>query len=194
MQSKKIFHSVFIEKKPPQSTKIKELIFWGKILSDLNMLAASHEGFNGNLSFRHFGGCVLSTKETHLKNLAPDDFIEVIDCQKKGEKITMYCKGKKAPSPQTLIHFLIYQTRPDINSIMLGHDSLVMDKADELNIPQIKCTKGNGIYRQYLEIKKVLKRKKYLIIRNQGILSLGRTIKEAGQRALRAHERAMRKD
>lgn len=187
------FRTVFIDKKAPKNPKLRELIFWGKIFSDLNLAPSYGKGSHGNLSFRHFGGCIITATLTNLKRLKESDFVEIIDCRRKGGEMTVFCKGVLKPSTDSVIHFLIYQARRDVNSVFHGHDTVVLEKVDQLNIAQTAKERPSGSYELFREIKKVLGRRNYLVVKKHGILSFGRTNKQAGERALKVHELGTKK-
>ena len=188
-----LFRTVYISREAPKSPKITEIVFWGKIFSDLSLAPSYGAGSHGNMSFRYRRGCVITATRTDLKNLDAGDFIEIIDCVKEKGEMLVFCNGKRVPSTDAVIHYLIYRERPDIHAILHGHDDLVLEKADQFHIARTGCERESGSLALFREIQKVLARKKYLIIRNHGILAFGRTIREAGERALRVHERAMGK-
>ncbi len=188
-----LFRTVFIDRKLPKSAKSTEIRFWGKIFSDLSLAPSYGEGSHGNMSFRFHKGCIITATRTDLKNLDEGDFVEIVDCVKEKNEMIVYCKGKREPSTDSFIHFLIYQERPDIQCILHGHDDLVLEKAAALKISQTESEKESGSLELFREIKRALGRRNYLIVKNHGILSFGRTVREAGDRALRVHERAMRK-
>lgn len=188
-----LFNTVFIDKKVPKSPKIRELIFWGQMFSDLNLAPSYGKGSHGNLSFRYYRGCVITATLTDLKKLSPDDFVEVVDCRKAGKEMTVYCRGRRKPSTDAFVHFQIYKLRDDVNSIFHGHDSLVMEQAHRLNIARTHRQRESGSYELFLGIKRILGRRNYLVVKDHGILSLGRNNVQAGRRALRVHELAAKK-
>jgi len=186
------FRCVFVDRKSPGGTKNKQLVFWGKIMSDLDPTLRAR--MQGSLSYRHLDGCVITVESANLRSLTEDSFVEVFDAQKASSaSATLYCKGTRDPSPDALVHFLIYRERRDIQAIIFGHDELVLDKLGKLRIAKTTQEADPGTPALFKRIKEVLGRRKYVYVKNRGILSFGRTIREAGQRTLLVHELAMKK-
>ncbi len=185
------FRTVFVERKAPLGPKNKQLVFWGKIFSDFDPASRKYEG--GSLSYRHLNGCVITVAGSNLKSLTEESFVEIFDRQQDKSESVLFCKGARAPSRDALIHFLIYKERKDIQAIFFGHDELVTEKLGTLRISRTTKEEESGTEALFKRIREMLGRRKYVYVKNRGILSFGRTIKEAGERTLLVHERAMKK-
>lgn len=186
-----LFRSVFIEHKPPKHAELADLIFWGKIFSDMELAPSYGEGSHGNLSIRRHDGCIITATKTDLKNLSEEQFVEIIDCQKRGKEMVVFCKGTREPSTDSFIHYFLYQKRHDVNAILHGHDMIVLEKAAKLRLPQTREEKESGSIAMLKEVEKTAAKHSYLVVKNHGILSFGRNAREAGERALEVHERAL---
>ncbi len=168
-------------KVPPFHPYIDELKHWCRIFKEQNLIPPPG-GLQGNLSFRCVSGqnsfIITSEKAVFNNNMKNSDFVEVSDCNfyKNEVKYT----GKKPPSSETLLHFLIYRNYPKINAVFYGHSARVVEKAVMLRIPHIKYEvpfESDEIIDNVLEI---LENNRFILIKNNGFLALGETLEKAG--------------
>ena len=133
---------------------------------------------------------MITATQTHMGSLHEEDFVEIVDARRAGNKMTVSCRGRRTPSTDAYIHYMIYQSRPEISVILHGHDMPVLEKVGRMKLAQTKREQKSGSHEMLEEILRTIGRRNYLILRNHGILSFGRTPREAGERALRLHELA----
>ncbi len=172
------FKTIFLAKNFSKNRKIDLLIKWGKEFARMGIAPET----KGNLSFRTQFGFIITGTGTMLGNLRPKDFVEVLRIEKKKQKFTARCKGKIIPSMEGLFHNEIYNLRPKINAIFHLHDNLVLTKGEKLKIPCTEKEQPAGSLALVEEIRKLLKKRKnidYLIIKNHGVISLGKTLLKA---------------
>lgn len=185
------FETKFINKNLPKDRKIAYLIKWGKRFKELGIAPKTL----GNLSFRTKSGFIITGTGTKLGELRPEDLVEVLEIKKENDKFTVYCRGKIIPSMETIFHNEIYKIRPEINAIFHLHDRLVLEKGDKLKIPCTEREQPPGSYLLAEEIKKILKERKginYLLLKNHGVVSLGRNLAESRKLLILFHEKARR--
>lgn len=169
----------------PKYAEINQIQSWGNQFADLMM---APEGGEGNLSFRTDNGFIVTATASHLSHLQEDDFIEVI--QVNIEENTIHVNGCKEPSSESFMHYSIYQQRPDINVIFHTHDYIVMKHQKKLNFPVTKKDKEYGTIDLVNEVLKVSKEHEYFIIKNHGVVSLGKTIQFAGDQIIKTNSSA----
>ncbi|MCH7613790.1 MAG: class II aldolase/adducin family protein [Candidatus Marinimicrobia bacterium] len=179
------FETVFSNSDIPKYGECGRIRFWGKKFAEMGM---SPLGPEGNLSFRTDDGFIVTATASHISNLQENDFIEVIQVNIKEN--TIHVKGCKEPSSESFMHYAIYQQRPDINVIFHTHDYVVMDNQFELKIPETAKEQKYGTMDLVNEVLKVSKEHEYFIIKNHGIIALGRSINEAGEKIASAHSSA----
>ena len=177
------FHSVFVSDKIPSDAKIMELKEWSEKFQK-NGLTPEFEGnYTGNLSFRSKEGFVITASGLKNKeNLTNDCFVYVKDYNKKTN--TFYVEGKKKPSSESIMHYLIYDTCEDINAVFHGHNDLIVKNSDKLKLPITKKEYEWGTIELAKEVLKVLDDNKLIVLKNHGFVSLGKNMKEAGELAL----------
>jgi len=181
------FNTIFLNKQVPKSKRIEELIYWGEKFYKMG-LSKPYEGggSTGNLSFRVKSGFIIKGSYTNLGKMRKEDLVKVIKC--KG--LNVYVIGKKEPSSETLLHHAIYKKRSEINAIFHLHDYLVMKAGKKLHIVETKRYQPYGTLELVKEVMKILDKNNYIILKNGGIVALGKTIKEAGERVLETHKNA----
>ncbi len=174
------FETVFLSKNPPDDEEINRLIYWSKRFDELGLAPKSA----GNLSFRTKQGFIITATGVELRATGEDNLVEVLRVERKKDQILVYTNGRVVPSKETVLHSGIYDSRPEINAVFHIHDQLVLEFANELNLP---CTEGEqprGSYELAEEVHRLLslaKNVKYLVLRNHGVIAVGETMEEAGR-------------
>lgn len=138
-------------------------------------------GSSGNLSFRTRKGkneFIITASHTALKaDMSDTDFSEVIFCDEG--KNYVEAKGVNSPSSETLLHFLIYKNRPKINAVFHGHSSDILKNAKKLNILITSKEEEYGTIASAYRALKLIKESNFIILKNHGFVSVGKTINEA---------------
>ena len=139
-------------------------------------------GSSGNLSFRIKTGSInfiITASHTALRENMPDsDFTEILSYDENKNLITG--KGTKEPSSESIMHYIIYKNKPDINAVFHGHSPEIMKFADQLKIPVTKKEFEYGTGKLAKEALKLLTKHNFIILKNHGFISLGKTVQEAG--------------
>ena len=176
------FETVFVSNNPPDEDRVNELIYWSRRFDELGLAPKSA----GNLSFRTKNGFIITATGVALKAAERENLVEVLKVETGKEQIVVNVRGKEVPSKESILHSGIYGLRPEINAVFHIHDLLVVELADELNLP---CTEGEqprGSYELVTEANRLLRlttEAKYIVLRNHGIISMGETLEEAGKLA-----------
>lgn len=176
------FNTVFIEKNIPENSIIKKLIFWGRKLALLGLTPAYETGAAGNLSFRTENGYIVTAAGSNLGELKEEDFVEVRSCSFDNKEITAI--GVKDPTSETMLHCAIYAKRPEVKVIFHVHDDYAVNRCDEFGL---KCTANEAPYgsKELVdEVIKIIGDNDYIVMKNHGIISLGSTFDEAGERII----------
>ncbi|MCF6366749.1 MAG: class II aldolase/adducin family protein [Bacteroidales bacterium] len=139
-------------------------------------------GSSGNLSFRtklNSDVFIITAGRTALNHsMLHTDFSEVISCNIN--KNTVVANGLKAPSSETLMHGLIYKNRSDINAVFHGHSKHIMKRAKENGFPETKTELPYGTIELAEDTLNTLKKYNFVILKNHGFISVGKTQEEAG--------------
>jgi L-fuculose-phosphate aldolase len=181
------FSTVFLGKDAPVNEGIKKIILWGKKLSLLGLTPTYEFGAAGNLSFRTKHGFIITATGEDIGNLKEEDFVEVRECRIGKREITAF--GKKEPSKEAMFHCAIYAARLDINVIFHVHDDYAVKNCDKLGL---KCTANErppGSVELVKEIINIIGEHDYIVVKNHGIISLGNSFEEAGERIIEVNDK-----
>ena len=105
-------------------------------------------------------------------------------------KNTIYAEGKQDPSSESIMHFLVYNTRGDVNAIFHGHDKSIVKNAEKLKLLVTEEEVTPGTIELANEVLAVLGDNNFVVIKNGGFVSFGKTMKEAGELAIKIHKKA----
>jgi ribulose-5-phosphate 4-epimerase/fuculose-1-phosphate aldolase len=191
------FQVEFVSGEVPDDERISQLSGW--------CLRFNHSGLTpqlegagrslGNLSFRLCPNdpafVITASTLSSKQSLTPDDFVTVL--QSDPERKTVYAAGARDPSSESMMHFEIYKRRGDVGAIFHGHDREITAHASLLDWPQTEKEEASGTPELLAQVMKILCDDNFLVMKNHGFLSLGRTMDEAGNLALRIQRELSRR-
>ncbi len=177
------FNISFVSDQVRSDAKIEELKEWSERFQR-NGLTPEFEGnYTGNLSFRSKKGFVITASGLKSKeNLSNDCFVYVKNYDEKNN--TIYVEGRKKPSSEAVMHYLIYKTCKEVNAVFHGHNDAIIMNAEKLGFPVTEREHEPGTIALAKEALRVLGDSKLIVLKSHGFISLGRTMKEAGELAL----------
>jgi len=175
-ETAKKFKIEFVSEDLPDEKEIKDLTQWFSQFNKNNL--------KPGLSFRIEDGFVITTNSSEQKeNLSNDSLVSVINYDVY--KNVFYIEGKKEPSFESIIHYLIYNTRDEVNAIFSGQNDLILKNAEKFKLPITKNEQPEGTMELANEVLDILGDNNFVVIRNHGFISLGRNMKEAGDNAIK---------
>lgn len=177
----------FLQKVSPNlSPNLVKLIKWCQLFDHHKLAPPYPGGSAGNLSFRikpNNPDFIITGSRIGLKNnLSEKHFVQVTNVRFSDKIIE--AKGLIEPSSESMLHWAIYQQRPDVNAIFHGHSQAIMDKAKQQNWITTNVEVPYGTTELVDEVIGVLGILKFIIIKNHGFLSLGKNIDATGNRCL----------
>jgi len=183
------FNTVFVSDQALSDARIDELKEWCERFQR-NGLTPEFEGnYTGNLSFRSGEGFVITVSGLKSKeNLTDDCFVYVKDYEEQSN--TFYVEGKKQPSSESVMHSLIYTSHEEVNAVFHGHNDTIVANAKKLGVSVTEKEYDSGTIALAKEALKVLGDNNLIVLKNHGFVSLGRTMKEAGELALATLKRS----
>jgi ribulose-5-phosphate 4-epimerase/fuculose-1-phosphate aldolase len=183
------FNSIFVSDQAPRDPRIEELKEWCERFQKNELTPEVQGNYTGNLSFRSGEGFVITASGLKSKeNLTNDCFVYVKKYEEQSN--TFYVEGRKQPSSETVMHYLIYKNHEEVNAVFHGHDDTIVANADKLGLPVTKKEYESGTIELAKEVLKLLGDKNLIALRNHGFVSLGGTMKEAGELALATLKRS----
>jgi len=183
------FNISFVSDEVPRDARIDELKEWCERFQRKGLTPEFEGNYTGNLSFRSREGVVITASGLKSKeNLGNDCFVYVKNYDEQGN--TVYIEGSRQPSSEAVMHFLIYKTRKEVNAVFHGHNDAIIMNAEKLGFPVTEREYEPGTIELAKEALKVLGDKNLIVLKNHGFVSLGRTMKEAGELALATLKRS----
>jgi ribulose-5-phosphate 4-epimerase/fuculose-1-phosphate aldolase len=182
------FRTVFKREEFPEDSRIMEIMEWAPKFKEMGLLPAEAGGNAGNMSFRNSRGFIITAGGVDKGKLNPRQFVQVLSANIDTARVVV--EGEVEPSSETLMHRLIYGERRDVNAIIHVHDSLVMEHAKRLGLPSTKKQHPYGTPELAYEVQKALDHHRYIVVKGHGVLSLGKSVWEAGNQIISYHEAA----
>ena len=180
------FTTIFAGSEIPQHHQLKELKNWCRIFHKKNLAPPYPNGSFGNLSFRieqEKNNFIITGTQIGMKEqLSNDKFVEVVHCDLKRKIITV--NGTREPSSETMLHFTVYNNFPRINAIFHGHSPELLAKSEKLNIPITEKKQEYGTVALADSVVQLIAKNNIIIMRDHGFVSVGKTMKEAGNLVL----------
>jgi len=169
------------------SKERQEIVMYGRLLYDRGYLA----GKDGNLSIKLSDGTILITPSGVAKGFLDEVDMAVVDAD--GKQIS---SNRKASS-ESLMHLYVYKMRPEINACCHAHPpystafSIVGKSLPSNILPEVVLTVGEVPITEYASpgtdevprsLDKYISDHSAFILRNHGVLTIGRTAEEAYHR------------
>lgn len=180
------FKTEFLSKKIPEDKRILKLIYWCKLFHEKNLAPNHKTGSFGNLSFRieqDQNRFIISSSGSDFNDiLKNDNFVQVESCN--FSKRIVYCHGNREPSSEAMLHYAIYQNRPEIYAIFHGHCEDILNSAEKMNIPITSKEEDYGTIKLVERVIEIIPDYNFLIMKNHGFLSLGKTLNATGEKTL----------
>jgi len=183
------FRTTFVGKEVPEETRSSEIIEWGKKFHSMGLFPEDDAKNAGNMSFRNSRGFVITSGGSDKRKLHFKDLVQVVSCNI--DTMEVEAEGVAEPSSETMLHNLIYSERQDINAIIHVHDRLVLGSAKDLGIPVTKKKQEYGTPELAREVAKVLGHESFIAIKDHGIVSMGKSVWEAGKQVQAFHNEAV---
>ena len=180
------FKTIFLSNTPPEEKGIEELIKWCVLFHKEGLAPCYGKGTFGNLSYRIKPGSpqfiITASGLTSKGILNNADFVRVESAD--ADTYTVHATGTRAPSSESILHHVIYQARPKINAVFHGHCTAILDNASKLSIPCTSKEEPYGTKALVDEVLAIIKDNDFVIMKTHGFISLGKNMKESGERAL----------
>jgi ribulose-5-phosphate 4-epimerase/fuculose-1-phosphate aldolase len=184
----------FLSAAVPADARLEELKAWCAEFHRRNFAPPYGDFSQGNLSFRIRPGedaFVISGSQVGWKDRLTDDkFVTVQNCDLTNGIV--YANGTRDPSSESMLHFAIYRARKDVQAVFHGHSPEILRCADRPpDIPETREKHSYGSIELVQSVIEVLGDADFVIMKRHGFISLGKTMAEAGKRAIETHRRCL---
>lgn len=168
----------------PNCRELKLIESLIKVGKELAALGCQDEN-GGNFSVRTKGGIVIKSTGAFPHQLKKNDFVLVSGFKK--EDVFIY--GDKEPSSEARLHWGIYQARPEINCVLHTHDFLAVNSPQKIKDLPYVSDYPYGTMELARAVKRASKRSDYIIMKNHGVLALGKNISSSLKLIKKYHEK-----
>lgn len=147
-------------------------------------------GSHGNVSVRTPDGCLISATRTFLGTLTETQFVELVGCDLTTTPPTVRYRGALLPSTDSLIHWQLYQQRPDATCVLHAHDAATLTAAAALKLP-ITTRAADAGSPELLTLIRPLIHHAYFLVRAHGFVASGPRLDDVGALATNLHAQAL---
>lgn len=176
------FQTFYVSKEESNCPLISEVISIGKKLLELNL---SENISKTVVSLRYGKRILINADSVVFGDLKQEEFLEIIDYDPL--KKVLLAMGPKDPGIYTTIHWLIHHARNEVNAVVQLNDNILAKKLVK-KLPVTEKEYPNGSLEQAKEVLKVLRNSKRVVIKNQGVLLVGGSLKEVENLILKTFE------
>lgn len=145
---------------------------------------------SGNVSCRCPGGFIISATGQPIDALDQAHITLVKGLTKNRRALN--CRGLHPPSSESLLHYLIYQQRPDVRAIIHCHDKIIVEQVDVLGVPTTPRECPYGTWRLAKAAVRILGSNNTVVLRNHGIFCVGSSLTAVWRELQRIHYQAIR--
>ena len=164
------FQTFYMSKEESNCPLISEVIRIGKKLKEFEII----ENVDKTIMSLSYGKRILiNANNTNFAELKQRDFLEIVDYDPV--KKVLLTMGPKEPCINTSVHWLIHHSRNEVNAVIQLYDI----KAEKLvkKLPITEKEYPTGTLEQAKEVLKCLRTSKIVVIKNQGVLFVGSSVK-----------------
>ena len=176
------FKTFYISKEESNCPLIYEIIRIGKKFKNLNLNKDINEII---ISLRYGKRILINSEVSSFGDLKKEDILEIVDYDPI--KNILLIIGQKLPNINTPVHWLVHHARNDINAVIQINYRKLDLKSNNI-IPITEKESKPGTLEQAKEILKQFRSSKQVIIRNQGLIFAGKSIKEIEEAVINTYE------
>jgi L-fuculose-phosphate aldolase len=168
------FRTVYVEGEAVDNGLVRGFLEAGRALNSLGLTPENA----GNFSVRVASGMLITVGGVNKGAMTEDDVVCVVDFDFECAKVL----GRKEPSSEAPMHWLIYQSFPDVSAVIHVHDDLALGKERELKsllgICSTESQASYGTQDQAYQVIDALEEGQYAIIKGHGIVVMGESLAE----------------
>ncbi|MCP4693223.1 MAG: class II aldolase/adducin family protein [Desulfobacterales bacterium] len=145
----------------------------------------------GNISIRHGDGMVISASGANLGCLEPEELIHVTECGEDDERVCYH--GPIHPSSESIMHWLIYEDRPEAGAIIHAHDEFATrPELLEGRVVESKQEEPYGsVALARMAIDAFQRAERIIVLKNHGYVAIGPDLPAARDLVVATHKRLL---
>lgn len=167
------FQTFYVSKEICRCPLISEYSRLNKRLENLGLLKDISEF---SVSLKYGKRMIINAKNSDLSETKPEDFLEIIDYDPL--KKVLLLMGAKQPRIETSVHWIIHHAREEVKAIIQIDSKKLVGHLGN-SIPVTDKEYPVGTLDQAKEILSKLRISKKVIIKNQGFIFVGNSMKDA---------------
>ncbi len=160
----------YVSKEETNCPLIIEIIKLSKKLKEKNILKKDNEAV---FSLTFGKRMIINGTVKDFSNIKRDEFLEVVDFDPIKNNLLLI--GPTEPRIETSLHWIIHHARDDVNFIVQIKKTDIINK---IKVTYVSDKYPIGSLDYSLEVLKVLRRNKKVIIKNNSLLIVGRNISD----------------
>lgn len=172
----------YVSKEESNCPLIFEIIKTSKKLIKFSILKETDQII---ISLRYIKRILINADRSNFKDIKQEDFLEIVDYDPLKKVILLI--GPKEPRIETPIHWLIHNSRTEINAVIQINDKKLAGIIEN-KFPTTEKDYPAGTLEQAKEILKILRNSKIVVIKNQGVLFVGKNTKETEELVIKTFE------
>jgi len=176
------FQTFYVSKEESNCPLILEIIKTSQNLKELDFFNQLNQII---FSLRYIKRVLINADESNFKDIKKEDFLEIIDYDPLKKVILLI--GPKEPRIETPIHWLIHNSRIEINAVIQINDGELAEKFEK-KFPTTEKDFPIGSLEQAKEILRNLRNSKIVVIKNQSVLFVGNNTKDAENLIIKTFE------
>jgi ribulose-5-phosphate 4-epimerase/fuculose-1-phosphate aldolase len=124
---------------------------------------------------------ITAARSSFAEYLDADSLFLIRDVDPVEMKVFAEGSPEREPSSETLLHFAIYQARPDVMAILHGHCPSITKHSIEMGIPTTHQFVESGTNLIVESVMEIIDSHLFIEIKDHGFLAMAASIEEAGQ-------------
>lgn len=166
-----VFQTFFVSREVSNCPLLIDIVKFGKQLDNLGLLQDSE----CSVSLGYGKRILINAKDVDFRDLERQDIVEIVDYDPI--KHLVLAIGKKYPSLDTPVHWIIQRARYDVNAVFLiSSEKLIEYFCNILPVTEKEACRGTIEYAKM--ILKALQKGRNIVVRNDGVVFVGVNLKE----------------
>lgn len=176
------FQTFYVSKEISKCPLISEII---RVSKKFKTVGLSEDIIDISVSLRYGKRMLINAKNIDFSKIKAEDFLEIIDYDPFKKVLLLI--GPKEPRIETPVHWLIHHARNEVNAIIQIDDAQLVGQLEK-KLPITEKEYPIGSLDQIKEILRKLRDSKKVVIKNQGAIFVGNSMKDAEDLVIRACE------
>jgi len=160
------FQTFYVSKEESSCPQIADIIGFTKKFKNIN---------NASISYRYGKRVLINNSDIKLEKTEKKDFLELVDYNPF--KKTLMVMGKHEPNLEAPLHWFIINYRNEINAVVLIKDNKYLQYFED-KLPSADKNFPLWSVDKIKEIMKLLSDNKKIVLKNIGVLYVGKSLKE----------------